>query len=86
MTQSLKDWFKKPYDENAKNIVGNYIKNRLRVLFWMFIFVVILIVVLALDKQFNISGFLGIPCESIYGEERCGKWKNSILSDHTGGH
>ena len=73
MTQSLKDWFKKPYDENAKNIVGNYIKNRLRVLFWMFIFVVILIVVLALDKQFNISKLLGIPCESIYSEERCNK-------------
>ena len=73
MTQSLKDWFKKPYDENAKNIVGNYIKNRLRVLFWMFIFVVILIVVLALDKQFNISGLLGIPCESIYSDERCNK-------------
>jgi uncharacterized BrkB/YihY/UPF0761 family membrane protein len=73
MTQSLKDWFKKPYDENAKNIVGNYIKNRLRVLFWMFIFVVILIVVLALDKQFNISKLLGIPCESIYSDERCNK-------------
>ena len=73
MIQSLKDWFKKPYDENAKNIVGNYIKNRLRVLFWMFIFVVILIVVLALDKQFNISKLLGIPCESIYSEERCNK-------------
>ena len=73
MLQSLKDWFKKPYDENAKNIVGNYIKNRLRVLFWMFIFVVILIVVLALDKQFNISKLLGIPCESIYSDERCNK-------------
>ena len=73
MTQSLKDWFKKPYDENAKNIVGNYIKNRLRVLFWMFIFEVILIVVLALDKQFNISKLLGIPCESIYSDERCNK-------------
>ena len=73
MTQSFKDWFKKPYDENAKNIVGNYIKNRLRVLFWMFIFVVILIVVLALDKQFNISKLLGIPCESIYSDERCNK-------------
>ena len=73
MIQSLKDWFKKPYDENAKNIVGNYIKNRLRVLFWMFIFVVILIVVLALDKQFNISKLLGIPCESIYSDERCNK-------------
>ena len=73
MTQSLKDWFKKPYDENVKNIVGNYIKNRLRVLFWMFIFVVILIVVLALDKQFNISKLLGIPCESIYSDERCNK-------------
>ena len=73
MTQSLKDWFKKPYDENAKNIVGNYIKNRLRVLFWMFIFVIILIVVLALDKQFNISKLLGIPCESIYSDERCNK-------------
>ena len=73
MTQSLKDWFKKPYDENAKNIVGNYIKNRLMVLFWMFIFVVILIVVLALDKQFNISKLLGIPCESIYSDERCNK-------------
>ena len=39
--------------------------------FWIFILVVLLIVVLALDKQFNISGFLGIPCKSIYGEKRC---------------
>ena len=73
MTQSLKDWFKKPYDENAKNQVENYIKNRFRAVFWMFIFVVILIVVLALDKQFNISKLLGIPCESIYSDERCNK-------------
>ena len=73
MTQSLKDWFKKPYDENAKNIVGNYIKNRLRVLFWMFIFVVLLIVVAVLEEQFNISKFLGIPCESIYSEEKYNK-------------
>ena len=73
MIQDLKDWFKKPYDENAKNIVGNYIKNRLRVLFWMFILVVLLIVVLALDKHFNISELLGIPCESIYTDEKCSK-------------
>ena len=73
MIQSLKDWFKKPYDENAKNIVGNYINNRLRVLFWMFIFVVLLIIVAELDKRFNISKFLGIPCESIYSEEKCNK-------------
>ena len=71
MVHSLKDWFKKPYDENVKNIVGNYIKNRLRVLFGMFIFIVLLIVILTLDKQFNISGLYGIPCESIYFEERC---------------
>ena len=73
MIRSLKDWFKKPYDENAKNIVGNYIKNRLRVLFWMFIFVIVLIFVSELDKRYNISGFLGIPCESIYSDEKCNK-------------
>ena len=32
---------------------------------------VLLTFVLTLDDQFNISGFLGIPCKSIYGEERC---------------
>ena len=37
----------------------------------MFILVVLLTFVLALDDQFNISRFLGIPCKSIYGEERC---------------
>jgi hypothetical protein len=37
----------------------------------MFILVVLLTFVLTLDNQFNISGFLGIPCKSIYGEERC---------------
>ena len=73
MMQNLKDWFKKPYDENAKNQVENYIKNRFRAVFWMFIFVVVLAVVLLLDEHYNISEFLSIPCGSNYSEERCNK-------------
>ena len=71
MIQNLKDWFKKPYEGEGKRQVESYIKNRVRVLFGMFILVVLLTFVLTLDNQFNISGFLGIPCKSIYGEERC---------------
>ena len=79
MKKYLRDWFKKPYGGEGKRQVESYVKSRVRAVFWMFILVVLLIVVLELDKQFNISGFLGIPCESIYGEERCRKWKNSTL-------
>ena len=71
MIQYLKDWVKKPYDENAKKIVRDFTIRRLRVMFWMFIFVVLLIIVAELDKRFNISEFLGIPCESIYTDEKC---------------
>ena len=55
MIQYLKDWVKKPYDENAKKIVRDFTIRRLRVMFWMFIFVVLLIIVAELDKRFNIS-------------------------------
>ena len=57
MIQSIKNWFKKSYDENAKNILVNYIKNRLIVLFRMFIFVVLLIFFSEFDKKFKIFGF-----------------------------
>ena len=73
MIQSLKEWFKKPYDENAKKIVRDYTKRRFRVVFWMFILVVLLIIASELDKRFNISEFLGITCESIYTEDKCNK-------------
>ena len=73
MIQYIKDWFKRPFDENAKNYARDYAKNRLRVIFSMFIIVVLLIIVLELDKKFNISEFLGIPCEYIYSLEKCSK-------------
>ena len=73
MIQSLKEWFKKPYDENAKKIVRDFTKRRFRVVFWMFILVVLLIIAAELDKRFNISEFLVIPCESIYTEDKCNK-------------
>ena len=54
MIQSLKEWFKKPYDENAKKILRDFTKRRFRVVFWMFILVVLLIIAAELDKRFNI--------------------------------
>ena len=71
MMQNLKDWFKKPYEGEGKRQVEIYIKTRFRALFWMFLLVVLLIIVGLLEEQFNISGFLGIPCESIYTDEKC---------------
>ena len=73
MIQYLKDWVNKPYDENAKKIVRDFTIRRLRVMFWIFIFVILLIIVAELDKRFNISEFLWIPCESIYTDEKCSK-------------
>ena len=73
MMLNLKDWFFKSYKGEGKRQVERYVKSRVRAVFWMFILLVLLIVVLALDKQFNISGLLGIPCESIYSDERCNK-------------
>ena len=73
MIQYLKDWVKKPYDENAKKTLRDFTIRRLRVLFWMFIFVVLLIIVAELDKRFNISDVFGILCESIYTDEICSK-------------
>tara|TARA_Y100000588_G_scaffold28536_1_gene27903 strand:- start:306 stop:527 length:222 start_codon:yes stop_codon:yes gene_type:complete len=73
MLLNLKQWFFKSYKGEGKKQVERYVKSRIRAVFWMFILLVLLIVVLALDKQFNISGLLGIPCESIYSGERCNK-------------
>jgi len=39
----------------------------------MFILVVLPIIAAELDKGFNISEFLGIPCECIYTEDKCNK-------------
>ena len=58
MVTYLRDWFKKPYGWEGKIQVESYVKSRGRAVFWMFIIVIILIAVLELDKQFNISGFL----------------------------
>ena len=73
MIQYLKYCFKKPYGKNAKKIVRDFTIRRLRVMFWIFIFVILLIIVAKLDKIFNISEFFGIPCESIYTDEECSK-------------
>ena len=40
-------------------------------LFWGFIIVFYFVLVLLLDKNYGISGILGISCESIYSEESC---------------
>ena len=63
----------KSYKGEGKRQVESYIKSRFRALFWMFILVVLLIVVAVLEEQFNISGFSGIPCESIYTDEKCSR-------------
>ena len=48
---------------------------RLRIIGWMFVLspflFFLLFVVMEVEEKFNITGFLGIPCESIYTEERC---------------
>lgn len=61
MKTYLRDWFKKPYGWEGKIKVESYVKSRGRVVFWIFILVIILIAVLELDKQFNISRFLEYP-------------------------
>ena len=73
MIQYLKDWVNKPYDENAKKIVRDFTIRILRVMFWIFIFVILLIIVAELDKIINISEFFGITCESNYTDEKCSK-------------
>ena len=69
----VKDWFDPNSEENK-----NYFKNqmyRLKIIGWIFVLspflLFLLIVVMEVEEQFNITGFLGIPCESIYTEERC---------------
>ena len=69
----VKDWFDSNSEENK-----NYFKNqmyRLKIIGWIFVLspflLFLLIVVMEVEEQFNITGFLGIPCESIYTEERC---------------
>ena len=71
MITYLRYWFKKPYGGEGKRQVESYVKSRVRAVFWMFILVVLLIVVVGLEAEFNISGILGIPCEYIYTDERC---------------
>ncbi len=77
MLQNFKDWFKDWFDSNSEEN-KNYFKNqmyRLRIIGWMFVLspflIFLLFVVMEVEEKFNITGFLGIPCESIYTEERC---------------
>ena len=69
----VKDWFD-PNSEENKNYF-NVQMSKLKTIVWMFVLtpflIFLLIVVMAVEKEFNITGFLGIPCESIYTEERC---------------
>ena len=73
MSQNLKDGFKDWFDPNSEEN-KNYFKNqmyKLKIIGWMFVLMFLLIVVLGLEEEFNITGFLGVPCETIYSEERC---------------
>ena len=69
----VKDWFD-PNSEENKNYY-NVQMSKLKSIGWMFVLspflIFLLIVVMAVEEEFNITGFLGIPCESIYIEERC---------------
>ena len=69
----VKDWFD-PNSEENKNYF-NVQMSKLKTIVWMFVLtpflIFLLIVIMAVEEEFNITGFLGIPCESIYTEERC---------------
>ena len=77
MLQNFKDGFKDWFDPNSEENKNYYNvqMSKLKTIVWMFVLtpflIFLLIVVMAVEKEFNITGFLGIPCESIYTEERC---------------
>ena len=69
----VKDWFD-PNSEENKNYF-NVQMSKLKTIVWMFVLtpflIFLLFFVMEVEEKFNITGFLGIPCESIYTEERC---------------
>ena len=77
MLQNFKDGFKDWFDPNSEENKNyfNVQMSKLKTIGWMFVLtpflIFLLIVVMAVEEEFNITGFLGIPCESIYTEVRC---------------
>ena len=63
-SQTTEDLFK----EKASDQV---VKSKMIFLLCGLIFLLFLISIAELDARFHIIEFLGIPCESIYNEERC---------------
>ena len=77
MLQNFKDGFKDWFDPNSEENKNyfNVQMSKLKTIGWMFVLspflLFLLFVVMEVEEKFNITGFLGIPCESIYTEERC---------------
>ena len=72
MMKYLKEWWTQPYvgTEFQKNQLERF-KSRMKGLLWMLILLILFIIVMELEKEFNISESLGISCDSIYTEEKC---------------
>ena len=72
MWNYLKEWWNQPYwGTNFQKYQFARIKSKMTFLLCGLIFLLFLISIAKLDARFHIIEFLGIPCESIYNEERC---------------
>ena len=84
MWNYLKEWWDQPYwGTDFQKYQFARFKSTMILLLCCLIFIFLLVVIAELDARFQIAEFLGIPCESIYNEERCNKrdepWTKPLL-------
>ena len=72
MWNYLKEWWNQPYrGTDIQKYQFARFKSKMIFLLCGLVFLLFLISIAGLDARFHIIKFLGIPCESIYNEERC---------------
>ena len=72
MWDYLKEWWNQPYwGTDFQKYQFARFKSKMTFLLSGLIFLLFLISIAELDARFHIIEFLGIPCESIYNEEKC---------------
>ena len=74
MWNYLKEWWNQPYwGTDFQKYKSARFKSKMILVLCGFILLFFLVVIAELDARFHIAEFFGIPCESIYNEERCSK-------------
>ena len=72
MWNYLKEWWNQPYwGTDFQKYQFAHFKSKMTFLLCGLVLLLFLISIAELDARFHIIEILGIPCESIYNEEKC---------------